>query len=94
MWHFFVKSYVLSVICWLPFQQAELDEKARQMMVLKFGRVVNLEALEGLATNKLIGELEEQLQAQEAKSEKGRRMIGVSILATFMMRESLSQLCS
>lgn len=64
---------------WLPFQKAELDEKAREMMMLKFGRVVNLEALEGLATNKLIGELEEQLQAQEAKLEKGKRMVEVSV---------------
>ena len=77
------------MICLLPFQQAELDEKARQMMVLKFGRVVNLEALEGLATNKLIGELEEQLEAQESKLEKGRRLIEVRILVTFMTSEPL-----
>lgn len=77
----------------LSFQRAELDEKARQMMVLKFGRVVNLEALEGLATNKLIGELEDQLQAQEAKLEKERRTIEVNMLATFTTREPHRSSC-
>lgn len=46
-------------------------------MVLKFGRVVNLEALEGLATNKLIGELEGKLWAQEGKLEKGKQTVEV-----------------
>ena len=35
-------------------QVAELNEKANEMMMmLKFGRIVNLDALEGLTTNKL-----------------------------------------
>ncbi len=33
-------------------------------MRLKFGRIVNLDALEGLTTNKMIGELEQNLQEE------------------------------
>ena len=63
--------------------------------MLKFDRVVNLEALEGLATNKLIGELEEQLQLQEAKLEKGKQMIEVSAIGFLSRPENqLSHLSS
>ena len=47
------------------------------MMLLKFGRVVNLDALEGLTTNKLVGELEETLREMDKKYEKSKRRIEV-----------------
>lgn len=43
--------------------------KANEMMMLKFGRVVNLDALEGLTTNKLVGELEQTLNEMDMKYE-------------------------
>ena len=46
---------------------AILNEKANETMRLKFGRIVNLDALEGLTTNKMIGELEESLQTEQMK---------------------------
>lgn len=46
---------------------AVLNEKANEMMMLKFGRIVNLDALEGLTTNKMIGELEDSLQQEETR---------------------------
>ena len=46
-------------------QVADLNTRANEMMMLKFGRVVNLDALEGLTTNKLISELEKKVRAQE-----------------------------
>ena len=46
-------------------------------MLLKFGRVVNLDALEGLTTNKLVGELEETLKEMDKKYEKSKRRIEV-----------------
>ena len=46
---------------------AILNEKANEIMRLKFGRIVNLDALEGLTTNKMIGELEESLQTEQMK---------------------------
>jgi WD40 repeat protein len=54
---------------------AALNEKANEMMMLKFGRIVNLEALEGLTTNKLIGELEEVLKEENKKYEKSKKKI-------------------
>ena len=60
-------------------QVAVLDEKANEMMRLKFGRTVNLDALEGLTTNKMIGELEESLQNEERKYENAVAKLEVNI---------------
>ena len=46
-------------------QVADLNTRANEMMMLKFGRVVNLDALEGLTTNKLISELDKKVRAHE-----------------------------
>lgn len=48
------------------------------MMMLKFGRVVNLDALEGLTTNKLVGELEELLQKETVQYEKSKNRLQVN----------------
>ena len=58
---------------------AELNEKANEMMMLKFGRIVNLDALEGLTTNKLIGELELTLKEAEMKYEHSKLHLEVII---------------
>ena len=58
-------------------QVAELDAKANEMMMLKFGRVVNLDALEGLGTNKLISELEAKLRGQEKQSDRQQKALEV-----------------
>ncbi|XP_078590601.1 cilia- and flagella-associated protein 44-like isoform X5 [Branchiostoma floridae x Branchiostoma japonicum] len=47
---------------------AELEEKCHTMMMLKFGRVVDLERLESLRVNRNIEELKEKLRANELKS--------------------------
>ena len=60
-------------------QVAELNEKANEMMMLKFGRIVNLDALEGLTTNKLIGELELTLKEAEMKYEHSKLHLEVII---------------
>ena len=50
------------------------------MMMLKFGRVVNLDALEGLTTNKMIGELEQTLKEAERKYERAKCKLEVSFV--------------
>lgn len=61
-------------------QVAELNAKADDMMMLKFGRIVNLDALEGLTTNKLIGELEQKIREQERQSDRRKRALEVRLL--------------
>ena len=51
----------------LHLKVAVLNDKANESMMLKFGRIVNLDALEGLTTNKMIGELEDSLQQEERR---------------------------
>lgn len=63
---------------------AELDAKANEMMMLKFGRVVNLDALEGLTTNKLISELEGKLRAQEKQSDRQQKALEVRKPVVFL----------
>ena len=48
------------------------------MMMLKFGRIVNLDALEGLTTNKMIGELEQNLQQEVNKYDNAMATVEVS----------------
>ena len=48
-------------------------------MKLKFGRIVNLEALEGLTTNKAIDDLREAQRKDEAMHEKFLEIMKVSI---------------
>lgn len=42
-----------------------MDGKVKEMMINKFGRVVDLEKLEGLSTNRLVEELRAKLQQME-----------------------------
>ena len=72
-------------------QVAVLDEKANEMMRLKFGRTVNLDALEGLTTNKMIGELEESLQNEERKYENAVAKLEVSIYRPIVSIKNLEQ---
>lgn len=51
-------------------QVATLEEKCREMMMLKFGRVVDLEQLESLTVNKLAEELQRKIKEQEKLANK------------------------
>lgn len=42
-----------------------LEEKCREMMMLKFGRVVDLEQLENVTVNKLAEELQRKIKQEE-----------------------------
>ena len=55
-----------------------MDARANEMMMLKFGRVVNLDALEGLTTNKVINELEKKVRGQERAGDRQMRALEVS----------------
>ena len=48
----------------------ELAEKVRRTMTLKFGRVVDLDQLEGVATNRISEELRSRLNKQESDHRK------------------------
>lgn len=48
----------------------ELDEKVKNMMMLKFGRLVDLEKLETVSVNRTVEELKEKLRQQEVKAAK------------------------
>jgi len=49
-------------------QIAELEEKVQNMMMLKFGRIVDLEKLEKVTVSRTVEELKEKLRQQEIKS--------------------------
>lgn len=49
-------------------QVAELEGKVKEMMMLKFGQVVDLDRLEGLGTNRIVEELRGRLRALEHQS--------------------------
>lgn len=49
---------------------SELDAKAKEIMLLKFGRIVDLDRLEGLSVNRIVQELQERLKAMERKSSR------------------------
>ncbi len=52
--------------CSLPsLQVSELEAKVKEMMILKFGRVVDLEKLEGHSTNRIAEELQAKLKQLE-----------------------------
>ena len=54
-----------------------LESKTHEAMKLKFGRIVNLEALEGLTTNKAIDNLHRAKGKDEARHEKFLDMLKV-----------------
>ena len=64
-------------------QVSELNDKANEIMHLKFGRIVNIDALEGLTTNKMIGELEEILRQEERKHDIKMYMLEVRLFQYF-----------
>ena len=64
-------------------QVSELNDKANEIMRLKFGRIVNIDALEGLTTNKMIGELEENLRQEERKHDIKMYMLEVRLFQYF-----------
>ena len=51
-------------------QVSELDTKAKEIMLLKFGRVVDLDRLEGLTVNRTVQELQERLRTMERKASR------------------------
>ena len=53
---------------WFCLQIGELEEKVRNMLMLKFGRLVDLEKLETVTVNRTVEELKEKLRQQESKS--------------------------
>lgn len=46
----------------------EMDEQCNQMMIDKFGRIVDLEKLETVTVNRNVEELKEKLRLNEIKS--------------------------
>lgn len=48
----------------------ELEERAKEIMMLKFGRVVDLDRLEGLSVNRIVEELQGRLRALERKADR------------------------
>ena len=61
---------ILLIVSLLLFKVATLEEKCREMMMLKFGRVVNLEQLENVTVNKLAEELQRKIKEQEKSAAK------------------------
>ena len=53
-----------------PLQVSTLEEKCKEMMMLKFGRVVDLEQLENVTVNKLAEELQRKIKEQEKTANK------------------------
>lgn len=51
-----------------PQQVAELERRVNEMMLLKFGQVVDLDRLEGLGTNRIVEELRGKLSALEHRT--------------------------
>jgi len=52
----------------ISLQIGDLEEKVRNMLMLKFGRLVDLEKLETVTVNRTVEELKEKLRQQESKS--------------------------
>jgi hypothetical protein len=50
------------------FQISELEEKVKNMQMLKFGRLVDLERLENVTVNRTAEELKERLRQQELQN--------------------------
>ena len=53
-----------------PLYVSTLEEKCKEMMMLKFGRVVDLEQLENVTVNKLAEELQRKIKEQEKTANK------------------------
>ena len=49
-------------------QISELEEKVKNMQMLKFGRLVDLERLENVTVNRTAEELKERLRQQELQN--------------------------
>ena len=60
-------------------QITELNEKANEAMMLKFGRIVDLDRLEGLSVNHIVGDLRGKLRKVEQKREQEVASIEVKI---------------
>lgn len=60
-------------------QIGELEEKVQNMMMLKFGRLVDLEKLEKVTVSRTVEELKEKLRQQEIKSARDIAKWDVSI---------------
>lgn len=56
----------------------EWEEKVHQTMMLKFGRVVDLDRLEGVATNRTTEELRAKLHQQESRQSRELMALQVS----------------
>ena len=73
-----IVSLLLLLLIVSLFQVATLEEKCREMMMLKFGRVVDLEQLENVTVNKLAEELQRKIKQQEKSANKELTQIKVS----------------
>lgn len=51
-------------------QIKELEDKVKQIQMLKFGRIVDLEKLETVSVNRVAEELKEKLRDQEMRNAK------------------------
>jgi len=65
-----VRITTLLLLLIVLLQVTTLEEKCREMMMLKFGRVVDLEQLESLTVNKLAEELQRKIKEQEKLANK------------------------
>ena len=50
----------------------ELEKKAKDVAMLKFGQIIDLDVLDRLGTNKGSEDLKETLKKQEAKTDRQR----------------------
>ena len=60
-------------------QIAVLDEKANEAMMLKFGRIVDLDRLEGLSVNHIVEDLRSKLRKVEQRREQEVSLIEAQI---------------
>lgn len=57
----------------------EWEEKVQQAMVLKFGRVVDLDSLGAVTANRMVDELQAKLRTQEEQQARELAVLQVSI---------------
>ena len=69
------------MVCFSIVQIAVLNEKADEAMMLKFGRIVDLDRLEGLSVNHIVGELRGKLRKVEQKREQEVALVETKINA-------------
>uniref|UniRef100_H2ZFC3 DUF4201 domain-containing protein n=1 Tax=Ciona savignyi TaxID=51511 RepID=H2ZFC3_CIOSA len=75
----------------------QLEEKCEHMMMLKFGRIVDLEKLDSVTINKNVEELKEQVRRQEVKNatellKRQRRIEELRDRVTDLTRENTARL--